>query len=85
MRGTRKKFFGEAEATTTLHDLGNTVDRDDPLDVLALVRAAASVVTTAASAAVAARTLSALGSAHDFSSVLVSRSEGQAALAGAIC
>ncbi len=45
---------GEAEAPTALDDLGDPVDRDDPLDVGALVRrptatlVAATVVTTAA-------------------------------------
>ena len=38
---------GEAEATTTLDDLGDTVDRDDLLDVVGLLRAAAVVATTA--------------------------------------
>ena len=35
---------GEAEATTTLHDLGDTVDRDDSLDVDRLFSAATATV-----------------------------------------
>src|SRR6185295_14596422 len=55
---------GEAEATTTLDDLRDPVDRDDALDVLALLgTAAATVVATPALALATA--LSALGSAHE--------------------
>src|SRR5690606_11773046 len=52
---------GEAEATTTLHDLGDAVDRDDALELVLLGR----VVPTVAAAAVAAPTVvaAALGAA----------------------
>src|SRR3546814_14871358 len=59
----------EAEATTTLDHLGDTVDRNDALDVRGLVGllAATTVASTAVSAALALTTgaLSALGSAHE--------------------
>src|SRR3546814_8900462 len=68
----------EAEATTTLDHLGDTVDRNDALDVRGLVGllAATTVASTAVSAALALTTgaLSALGSAHEnylFSFLLV--------------
>src|SRR5699024_5144728 len=49
---------GEAEATTTLHDLGDAVDGDDALDVLRLlVVTAPTVVAAPATAAVAAASL----------------------------
>ena len=44
---------GEAEATTTLHDLGDTVDRDDALDVGGLVSSLAAATVVAAAAALA--------------------------------
>ena len=43
----RSLLGGEAEATTTLHDLGDTVDRDDALELVLLGRVTATVVTTA--------------------------------------
>src|SRR5688572_22880768 len=60
---------GEAEATTTLHDLGDAVDRDDALDVVALLgsaaTAAATVATvTAGGGATGSGSASALGSWH---------------------
>src|SRR5450432_604079 len=45
---------GEAEAPTTLDDLGDAVDRDDALDVLRLLRRRAATVTTVAAPLVAA-------------------------------
>src|SRR6185369_10380698 len=41
---------GQAEATTTLHDLRDAVDRDDPLEVLGLLygRVAAALATVVA-------------------------------------
>ena len=54
---------GEAEATTTLHDLGDTVDRNDALDVGGLVRTLVTATVVATTAL--ATTLSALGSAHE--------------------
>src|SRR3954470_6658342 len=54
---------GEAEAPTTLDDLGDAVDGDNPLDVLALLLLATA--TTVAATAAATGALSALlGSAH---------------------
>src|SRR6185436_17228791 len=53
---------GEAEATTTLDDLGDAVDRDDALDVGGLVASSATVVASATVAGGAATALSALGS-----------------------
>jgi hypothetical protein len=64
IRGTLKKCFlavavaddhqgGEAEATTTLDDLGDAVDRDDPLEVRGLLdgRVTAAAFTTVVAAA----------------------------------
>src|SRR4029077_18766422 len=56
---------GEAEATTTLDDLGDTVDRDDALDVGGLVGLLAATVVAPTTATTGA--LSALGSAHQIS------------------
>ena len=58
---------GEAEATTTLDDLGDAVDGDDALDVGALLGLSAATVVAAAAVAlaIATRALSALGSAHE--------------------
>src|SRR4029453_9481989 len=41
---------GEAEATTTLDDLGDAVDRHDPLDVLVVLGVTALAAVTAAAA-----------------------------------
>src|SRR5690606_12294450 len=56
---------GEAEATTTLHDLGDTVDRNDALEVGGLVRLVATVATATITRLALATALSALGSAHE--------------------
>src|SRR5205085_10920312 len=53
---------GEAEATTALYDLGDAVDRHDPLDVVALLgRATAAAAATTATAVTAAGSGAALG------------------------
>jgi hypothetical protein len=39
---------GEAEPATTLHDLGHSIDRDDALDVVALLGGLAPTIVTAA-------------------------------------
>ena len=86
---------GEAEATTTLDDLGDTVDRDNTLDVGGLLDAAA-VTTVAltvaplATAAAAGAAAAALGSCHRIdlspftSAVRASSSEVQPGFAGGV-
>ena len=59
---------GEAEATATLHDLGDTVDRHDALDVDRLLSLATTVVASA-TVTRATAALSALGSAHEMCSI----------------
>ena len=53
---------------TTLHDLGDTVDRHDSLDVDRLLGLATTVVASA-TVARATAALSALGSAHEMCSI----------------
>ncbi|ALM41031.1 putative 30S ribosomal protein S5 [Streptomyces sp. FR-008] len=56
---------GEAEATTTLHDLGDSVDRDDTLDVRGLLGSCAAVTALPVPPLAATGTASAaLGSSH---------------------
>src|SRR5690606_30268163 len=52
---------GEAEATTTLHDLGDAVDRDDALELVLLGRVVPAVAATAAVAAATTVVAAALG------------------------
>jgi hypothetical protein len=53
---------GEAEATTTLHDLGDTVDRDDALQELVVATVARVAVTTATLVPIATAAAAALAS-----------------------
>lgn len=57
---------GEAEATTTLHNLGDAVDRDDALDVRGLLGGAGATVTALPVPPLAATgtASAALGSSH---------------------
>src|SRR4029453_6287890 len=53
----------EGEPATTLDDLGDPVDRDDALDVVALLRGRATTIITAATLP-SGTTTAALGSRH---------------------
>src|SRR4030095_152868 len=55
---------GEAEAPTTLHDLGDTVDGDHALDEGRLLRRLAAATVAATAAPIATATAALLSSAH---------------------